>query len=579
MRDQRGSSLRSSGSPPVSAPCRRRASERVDEPRDLLEVQQHVAPSAASVVLLRHAVRQRRLQRSVTESAQVAQRGSGRGDGAAAYLLSPAPRDFGSARFRIVSTVNQVPTEADLVAVLRRGMPGSAMPPWEWMPDSDLLALAGYVRELAIAGRADDLQKRAEAEQETLERTEAVAIATHALTPGNPIPVPPDCAGTPAELQAGRRFFVENCSKCHGAEGTGTADSPQVNEDGTPAYPRDFTRGILKGGSSHADIVRRITAGLPGSPMPATEIKDPVLAACVSAYVRSLIRPGMQERVAQTRRTLVAQRAAGTLPQAARDAAWSQAPEQWVPLMPLWARAHGVEGCTIRALHDGTTLALRISWEDRTQSTELLAQDLFTDAVALQWSRGAQPPLFTMGEPTRPVNIWQWPIRWRISEPRLGAALPQPVRLRPRVLLGLRAQRHPQLPHHRARPQRRHRAAGRAIRRSHLHGPLRQARVRRWGNRHCAKGYTFHRILYGPYRLKHPIVRRGWKRWADDGFPTSRGGEGEVQIRHARHGQVRAHLVGRGLRYIAKAYEGHRHPLQRRGGREAARIAGLSRRR
>lgn len=40
-----------------------------------------------------------------------------------------------------------------------------------------------------------------------------------------------------------------------------------------------------------------------------------------------------------------------------------------------------------------------------------------------------------------------------------------------------------------------------------------------WGNRHCAKGYTFHRILYGPYRLKHPIIRRGWKRWADDGFP------------------------------------------------------------
>ncbi|MCB1153626.1 molybdopterin-dependent oxidoreductase, partial [bacterium] len=40
-----------------------------------------------------------------------------------------------------------------------------------------------------------------------------------------------------------------------------------------------------------------------------------------------------------------------------------------------------------------------------------------------------------------------------------------------------------------------------------------------WGNRHCAKGYTFHRVIYGPYRLKHPIVRRGWKRWAEDGFP------------------------------------------------------------
>jgi len=40
-----------------------------------------------------------------------------------------------------------------------------------------------------------------------------------------------------------------------------------------------------------------------------------------------------------------------------------------------------------------------------------------------------------------------------------------------------------------------------------------------WGNRHCAKGYTFHRVIYGPYRLKHPIIRRGWKQWAEDGFP------------------------------------------------------------
>src|ERR1041384_7988119 len=51
---------------------------------------------------------------------------------------------------------------------------------------------------------------------------------------------------------------------------------------------------------------------------------------------------------------------------------------------------------------------------------------------------------------------------------------------------------------------------------SDLHGNHATAN---WGNRHCAKGYTFHRILYGPYRLKHPIVRKGWKRWADAGFP------------------------------------------------------------
>lgn len=40
-----------------------------------------------------------------------------------------------------------------------------------------------------------------------------------------------------------------------------------------------------------------------------------------------------------------------------------------------------------------------------------------------------------------------------------------------------------------------------------------------WNPRGCPKGYTFHRRVYGPHRLKYPIVRKGWKRWADDGFP------------------------------------------------------------
>ena len=41
-----------------------------------------------------------------------------------------------------------------------------------------------------------------------------------------------------------------------------------------------------------------------------------------------------------------------------------------------------------------------------------------------------------------------------------------------------------------------------------------------WNPRGCPKGYTFHRRVYGPYRLKGPVIRAGWKRWADDGFPS-----------------------------------------------------------
>ncbi len=41
-----------------------------------------------------------------------------------------------------------------------------------------------------------------------------------------------------------------------------------------------------------------------------------------------------------------------------------------------------------------------------------------------------------------------------------------------------------------------------------------------WNPRGCPKGYTFQRRLYGPYRLKGPVVRKGWKQWADAGFPS-----------------------------------------------------------
>lgn len=40
-----------------------------------------------------------------------------------------------------------------------------------------------------------------------------------------------------------------------------------------------------------------------------------------------------------------------------------------------------------------------------------------------------------------------------------------------------------------------------------------------WHPRGCKKGQTFHRRVYGPHRLKGPIMRLGWKQWADDGYP------------------------------------------------------------
>jgi nitrate reductase alpha subunit len=41
-----------------------------------------------------------------------------------------------------------------------------------------------------------------------------------------------------------------------------------------------------------------------------------------------------------------------------------------------------------------------------------------------------------------------------------------------------------------------------------------------WNPRGCPKGFSMQRRVYGPYRLKGPVVRQGWKDWADAGFPS-----------------------------------------------------------
>ena len=85
-----------------------------------------------------------------------------------------------------------------------------------------------------------------------------------------------------------------------------------------------------------------------------------------------------------------------------------------------------------------------------------------------------------------------------------------------------------------------------------------------WNPRQCAKGYTFHRVIYGPYRLRYPIVRKGWKSWADAGFPAltpelrteykfdSRGNDEFVRVGWE---EVFKYVAG-GLRSVAVNYSG-----------------------
>jgi nitrate reductase alpha subunit len=53
----------------------------------------------------------------------------------------------------------------------------------------------------------------------------------------------------------------------------------------------------------------------------------------------------------------------------------------------------------------------------------------------------------------------------------------------------------------------------------HITDALGNSTTAHWNPRGCPKGMTMQRRIYGPYRLRYPMVREGWKRWADDGYP------------------------------------------------------------
>ena len=70
---------------------------------------------------------------------------SGKGDGPAAHLMTPRPRDFTSAKYKIRSTeTGSLPTDDDLLRSVRQGLYGSAMPGWQKMlPEDDVRAVPG----------------------------------------------------------------------------------------------------------------------------------------------------------------------------------------------------------------------------------------------------------------------------------------------------------------------------------------------------------------------------------------------------------------------------------------------------
>jgi hypothetical protein len=59
-------------------------------------------------------------------------------------------------------------------------------------------------------------------------------------------------------------------------------------------------------------------------------------------------------------------------------------------------------------MHDGNTIAVRLSWQDASADYHALRSEQFEDAVALELYRGTAEPFLGMGDANSPVDVWFW---------------------------------------------------------------------------------------------------------------------------------------------------------------------------
>ncbi len=347
---------------------------------------------------------------------------TGAGDGPAAATMLPRPRNFTGAVYKIRTTASgQLPTDADLERAVAEGLPGTAMPPWRGrLSDAERRDVVAYLKTFS-AFFADTSQH--------------VAPLAFSREPGG--------GASAAALREGRLFYdYIGCRKCHGDAGRGDGPSaPTLKDDaGFPIYAADLHQNWrFRGGGSAADIYRRLRTGLDGTPMPSfSDLIDQKFLTDeqlwrLAQYVRSLSPP----EPPAVRDVIHAPQVPGPVPAAVDDSAWGRVERYWFPLVgqvirkPRWFTP-AVSGVWVQAVHDGKTLALRVSWDDRSRSPDsawlafeervlaTVAHDdsappaaaPWPDQLAVQFPRrlpeGMERPYFLMGGPTDPVYQWRW---------------------------------------------------------------------------------------------------------------------------------------------------------------------------
>lgn len=205
----------------------------------------------------------------------------GAGDGPVADSFDPHPRDFTRGYFAFRSTeYGGMPSDEDLLRTISEGIRWSAMPPFgKSLSPKEREAILAHMKTLSKFYDDGEWYNIFELRGEP-----------------DPIAVPPAPKPTAEVRELGKKLYGNAergfCYRCHGDTGAGNGPSAEELKDAwdRPIRPADLTRHIYKRGSEAREIYLRIRTGLPGTPMPETDVFDlsDDEAWAVALYVESL---------------------------------------------------------------------------------------------------------------------------------------------------------------------------------------------------------------------------------------------------------------------------------------------------
>lgn len=334
----------------------------------------------------------------------------GKGDGPSAERLRPRPRDFTQGWFKFRSTPSgSLPSDADLLRTISEGIPGTSMPGWnDLLSEKQRRDVVAYLKTFSSRFKAEKIPP--------------------------PVAFKPEIAVSQESVERGKKLFLDiECWKCHGNAGRANGPSAPTLKDewGQPIAPANLAKPwLFRGGATRRDIYRAIMTGLTGSPMPSFadtfNLPEEELKAMekdgvflnpwhLVNYVDSL------RRQRPTGVLLLVKRLEGELPTRYDDPAWEQAPLLEFALVgqviekPRWFTP-AVDSVFIKGLYNDRDIALRLDWDDPTNSKKDTPEDAggtgLVDRFALQFPaknpEGGQRPYFLGGAPQAPVSLWAY---------------------------------------------------------------------------------------------------------------------------------------------------------------------------